>query len=218
MYQQRLIDQHGCKSLDFHTKTVNFPDKSLGWLLLLSCSYHIVFWTFPHIILSHTSFFLSFFISFACCELFMNFWPILSLVADVTSFSQVLQKFCILFQVFHYPLYPELFFYYLLFLILFISYHIISYHIISYHIISYHIISYRIISYHIIYHIISYQIISYRIRSYHIIYPISYHLFSFCKFIQDYIIHMDMEIVIFVGIKVWHHHKCVQQSHGYLVW
>ena len=34
--------------------------------------------------------------------------------------------------------------------------------------------------------------------------PISYHiynLFSFCKSIQDYIIHMGMEIVIFVGIK-----------------
>jgi len=30
---------------------------------------------------------------------------------------------------------------------------------------------------------------------------ISYHLFSFCKSVQDYIIHMDMEIVIFVGIK-----------------
>jgi len=33
---------------------------------------------------------------------------------------------------------------------------------------------------------------------YHII---SYHLFSFRKSVQDYIIHMDMEIVIFVGIK-----------------
>ena len=71
-----------------------------------------------------------------------------------------------------------------------ISYHIISYHIISYHIISYHIISYHIISYHIIsYHIISYHIISYII------------LFSFHKSVQDYIIHMDMEIIIFVGIK-----------------
>jgi len=28
---------------------------------------------------------------------------------------------------------------------------------------------------------------------------------------------MDMEIVIFVGIKGCHQHKCVQQSHGYLV-
>jgi len=32
-------------------------------------------------------------------------------------------------------------------------------------------------------------------------YIISYHLFSFHKSVQDYIIHMDMEIVIFVGIK-----------------
>jgi len=47
---------------------------------------------------------------------------------------------------------------------------------------------------------------------------ISYHLFSFHKSVQDYIIHMDMEIIIFVGIKGWHQHKCVQQSHGYLVW
>jgi len=30
---------------------------------------------------------------------------------------------------------------------------------------------------------------------------ISYHLFSFRKSVRDYIIHMDMEIVIFVGIK-----------------
>jgi len=45
-----------------------------------------------------------------------------------------------------------------------------------------------------------------------------YHLFSFRKSVQDYIIRMDKEIVIFVGIKVWHQHKCVQQSHGYLVW
>jgi len=28
-----------------------------------------------------------------------------------------------------------------------------------------------------------------------------YNLFSFRKFVQDYIIHMDMEIVIFIGIK-----------------
>jgi len=27
---------------------------------------------------------------------------------------------------------------------------------------------------------------------------IPYHLFSFCKSLQDYIIHMDMEIVIFL--------------------
>jgi len=30
---------------------------------------------------------------------------------------------------------------------------------------------------------------------------ISYHLFSFRRSVQDYIIHMDMEIIIFVGIK-----------------
>jgi len=36
------------------------------------------------------------------------------------------------------------------------------------------------------------------IISYHII---SYHLFSFRKSVQDYIIHMDLKIVIFVGIK-----------------
>jgi len=30
---------------------------------------------------------------------------------------------------------------------------------------------------------------------------LSYHLFSFCKSVRDYIIHMDMEIVIFVGLK-----------------
>jgi hypothetical protein len=30
---------------------------------------------------------------------------------------------------------------------------------------------------------------------------VSYHLFSFHKSVQDYIIHMDMEIIIFVGIK-----------------
>jgi len=46
---------------------------------------------------------------------------------------------------------------------------------------------------------------------------ISCHLFSFCKSVQDYIIHVDMEIVIFVAIKGSHQHKCVQQSHGYLV-
>ena len=32
-------------------------------------------------------------------------------------------------------------------------------------------------------------------------YIISYHLFSFHKSARGYIIHMDMEIVIFVGIK-----------------
>jgi len=50
------------------------------------------------------------------------------------------------------------------------------------------------ISYHII---ISYCIVSYHI-SYHILYHISYHLFAFCGSVQDYKIHMDMEIVIFV--------------------
>jgi len=40
---------------------------------------------------------------------------------------------------------------------------------------------------------------SQRTLSYHII----HHLFSFCKSVQDTIIHMDMEIVIFVGIKGW---------------
>jgi len=33
------------------------------------------------------------------------------------------------------------------------------------------------------------------------VFVISYHLFSYRKTVQDYIIHMDMEIVIFVGIK-----------------
>jgi len=28
---------------------------------------------------------------------------------------------------------------------------------------------------------------------------------------------MDMEIVIIVGIKGSHQHKCIQQSHGYFV-
>ena len=30
---------------------------------------------------------------------------------------------------------------------------------------------------------------------------ISYHLFSFCRSVLDYKIHMDMEIVTFLGIK-----------------
>jgi len=38
------------------------------------------------------------------------------------------------------------------------------------------------------------------IGRYHISYVV-YHLFSFRKSLQDYIIHMDMEIIIFVGIK-----------------
>jgi len=41
---------------------------------------------------------------------------------------------------------------------------------------------------------------------------ISYHLFSFRKSVHGYIIQMDMEIVIFVGIKVWHQHS-VYSSH-----
>ena len=53
--------------------------------------------------------------------------------------------------------------------------------------------------------------------SYHILY-ISYHIyiyiyiFSFRKSVQNYIIHMDTEIVIFVGIKGWHQHS-VYSSH-----
>jgi len=39
--------------------------------------------------------------------------------------------------------------------------------------------------------------------SYHII----YHLFAFRKSVQDNIVHMDMEIFIFVGIKGWHEHS-----------
>jgi hypothetical protein len=38
-------------------------------------------------------------------------------------------------------------------------------------------------------------------------YIISYHLFSFRKSLEDNIIHMDVEIVIFVGSKGWHHHS-----------
>ena len=46
-------------------------------------------------------------------------------------------------------------------------------------------------------------------------YIISYHiLFSFCRSVQDYKIHMDMEIVIFVGIKKWNQHNSVQQCDG----
>jgi len=48
-------------------------------------------------------------------------------------------------------------------------------------------------------HIISYQIVYHHIISY-IINHI-YHLFSFHKSVQDYIVHVDMEIIIFVGIK-----------------
>ena len=41
---------------------------------------------------------------------------------------------------------------------------------------------------------------------------VSYHLFSFRRFIQDYKILMDMEIVTYLGIKKWKQHKNVQQS------
>ena len=34
-----------------------------------------------------------------------------------------------------------------------------------------------------------------------ILFIISYRLFSFRRSVQDYIIHIDMEIIIFVGIK-----------------
>ena len=47
---------------------------------------------------------------------------------------------------------------------------------------------------------------------------VSYHLFYFRKSVEDYVVNVDMKIVIFVGIKGWHQHKCVQQLHGYLVW
>jgi hypothetical protein len=40
-------------------------------------------------------------------------------------------------------------------------------------------------------------------------YHISYHLFSFHKSIQDYIIRMNIEIVIFVGINGKYIHICV---------
>jgi hypothetical protein len=55
--------------------------------------------------------------------------------------------------------------------------------------------------YHIAYqrHIISYHVTS-------------YHLFSFRKSVQDYIIHMDMEIVIFVGISC-HINTSVYNNH-----
>ena len=42
---------------------------------------------------------------------------------------------------------------------------------------------------------------------YSLVKSISYHLFSFRKSVQDYIIHMDMEIVIFFEIKEWHQHS-----------
>ena len=42
---------------------------------------------------------------------------------------------------------------------------------------------------------------------------ISYHLFSFRRSVQEYKIHMDMEIVTFLGIKKWKQHNSVQQSY-----
>jgi hypothetical protein len=45
--------------------------------------------------------------------------------------------------------------------------------------------------------------------SYHI-----YHLFSFRRSVQDYKIHMNMEIVTFLGIRRCNQYKSVQQSHG----
>jgi hypothetical protein len=115
-------------------------------------------------------------------------------------------------------------------------YHIMSYHIISYHIIIYHIILY-IMSYHTTsHHIISHHIIYFpSINPYRITYSVcsvvqwqvscptvawqNYGPTKWYKYVCMYvcIIHMDMEIIIFVGIRGWHQHKCVQQSHGYLV-
>jgi len=40
----------------------------------------------------------------------------------------------------------------------------------------------------------------------------SYHIFTSHWSVQDYKIHVDMEIVIFLGIKRWNPHKGVQQS------
>ena len=90
-----------------------------------------------------------------------------------------------------------------------LSYHI-SYHIVSCRVVSCHV------SYHIIYHIVSYPVVSHHI-SYHMSYHItSFNLFSFCKSVQDYIFHMVMEIVIFVGIRVTSIQVCTK-AHGYLV-
>ena len=41
---------------------------------------------------------------------------------------------------------------------------------------------------------------------------VSYNLFTFCSSVQDYKIRMDMEIVIFWGVKRSNTHKDVQQS------
>ena len=46
------------------------------------------------------------------------------------------------------------------------------------------------------------------------VYHIIYHLFTFRWSIQDYKIHTDMEIVIFLGIKRWNPHTGVQHSCG----
>jgi len=43
-------------------------------------------------------------------------------------------------------------------------------------------------------------------------YHIIYHLFSFRRSIQGYKIHMDMEIVTFLGIKKWKQHKCTTNT------
>ena len=43
---------------------------------------------------------------------------------------------------------------------------------------------------------------------------ISYHLFSFRRSVQEYKIHIDMEIVTFLWIKKWKQHNSVQQSYG----
>ena len=98
------------------------------------------------------------------------------------------------------------------------SHRIASHRIASHRIASHRFASLRFASHHITsHHITSHRIAFYRIVTYIISFIISYHLFSFCKSVQDYIIHMDLEIIIFVGIKGWHQQKCVQQSHGYLV-
>ena len=75
-----------------------------------------------HFHISHNfSFILSFFLHhLSVLWRFRNFWPVLSLVAGLTIFSQVSQHFCILFQVCQHPLYSELCLCYLLFLMLFV--------------------------------------------------------------------------------------------------
>ena len=46
------------------------------------------------------------------------------------------------------------------------------------------------------------------------LYHIISYLFSLRRSVQDYKIHMDMEIVTFLGIKKWKEHNSVQQSYG----